>query len=299
MTKNQIEYLKLRETQRSNLSNEQERARANRAAEQHNALYLGETKRANLERERQGVETLKEQQRYHDQTYFLGANQLAETERSNRAREVLTEAQLHETQRANLAREDEERRSNLAREMETSRANYARENLQLGSLEETIRSNRRKEDIQSSQLAEAIRFNTLTHDYRVSQLEEQHRANVANEIIGTANQVTNAGYLAERVRSDLAREAETALHNRAMELKDYSTRVTLSPNYVSTPALPSGSTDSGGKHEPMWFDAYAATGNGYRGFKYYKVGVDSNGKQITKEVSRQEYEAFKSASNKW
>lgn len=91
MTKNQIEYAKLRETIRNNTAQEGLTRKRDEAAR------------------------------------VLGINTLAESSRHNQAVEVLDTAKLGETKRSNLAREAETQRSNVAKETETNRANVARE----------------------------------------------------------------------------------------------------------------------------------------------------------------------------
>lgn len=113
MTRNQIEYLKLRETQRSNQTQEEltrqrdqttrelgfanlaEAQRHNLAGEQHNINVLGETKRHNVATEQQQVAQLQ-------YNYAV----LGETQRHNQATESAQERQLIELNRHNLATEN-------------------------------------------------------------------------------------------------------------------------------------------------------------------------------------------------
>lgn len=97
MTHNQIEYWKLRETQRSNRVNEGETKRHNIAGE-------AETNRSNIAHE------------------VISAGTLAENTRHNKASE-------NENFRHNAATENETTRSNRAREYETWRSNVVREEL--------------------------------------------------------------------------------------------------------------------------------------------------------------------------
>lgn len=127
--------------------------------------------------------------------------------RSNRAGEDLTRRRDEETKRANLAsesmtahRDAETARANQAREQETNRSNLANE------LEKN-RSNRAQE-------SENFRANSARE-------AETHRSNLAIELLrnrelhetATHNRNTEA----EINRSNLARELETAYHNRATE----------------------------------------------------------------------------------
>lgn len=130
MTRNQIEYSKLKETQRAN------RMQEGLTRTRDTNSYLLGTREAN------------ERERHNRATERVSLDSLAETQRANRAQEALRQAEtdvkrgelevhrrtLDETARANLAREgiqrmnlDETRRSNLAKEGETERANRARE----------------------------------------------------------------------------------------------------------------------------------------------------------------------------
>lgn len=227
MTRNQIEYLKHIESQRSN-----------RAVE-------AETNRANLEREAQGRTQLGETQRHNLATERTQLAQVIELGRHNQAQEALGQAQLQETRRSNTVREQQTAQQiqlGRAQLNETTRANRARESIQLGSLQEQVRANQAAEsEIKRANLAREA------ETARANQAREQetHRSNVVNEGVQIGLAATRAGELAERVRSDLARETETALHNRAMELKDMSPRITY--NAGNTPVsvtVPTGTNNT-------------------------------------------------------
>lgn len=163
MTKNQIEYLKLRESQRANLAQEDltrlrdqrsyainlgtlaESQRHNVATEQqarasldetsrHNLAGEQELKRHNIAGEQYNERALQEQSRHNAAQESIGRSQVGATYASI----ALGYQQLGETQRANLAREAETNRSNVARETEMNRSNVARE-------EETHRHNTQDE----------------------------------------------------------------------------------------------------------------------------------------------------------
>lgn len=216
MTKNQIEYAKLLETNRANLAQEELTRKRDTGQLELGHLNLGETRRSNMARE---VETaqhnratesldsskLGETSRHNAQQEALEAMKLSENSRHNRAQEVVAlqeadtrRAGVDETRRSNLAKEAETQRSNLAREIETQRSNVARET-------------------------------------------ETNRSNTAQEALGIAAGVTAAARLAEDVRQHLAREGETARHNMAMEIRPVPNayvNVTNSQNanpYVNTP----------------------------------------------------------------
>lgn len=134
MTKNQIEYAKLRETQRANLASEELTRKRDTAAR---AL---------------GIDTLTESVRHNRAGEEQARLVLGETQRSNLAKEG-------ETQRSNLAKESETMRSNLAKEAETHRASVVKE-------EETERHNKAAEAIdigsaatRAAQVAETVRHN--------------------------------------------------------------------------------------------------------------------------------------------
>nr|AVX53350.1 putative ORF1 [Marmot picobirnavirus] len=96
MTRNQIEYAKLRETQRANAANE------------------------SLTRTRDST------------ARDIGLRTLAETSRHNRAAESLDTRKVVETERSNAAKEAETNRSNIAREVETHRHQAATEAIDIG-----------------------------------------------------------------------------------------------------------------------------------------------------------------------
>lgn len=260
MTRNQIEYLKYKESQRSNLRQEEltaardttarelgfgtlaETTRHNRASEAHNTQVLGETQRHNLAQEFHNSRVLGEQIRSNFAREELQRVANAEVTRSNMAREAetsrhnqevesqgrvqlrLSEQSLGETRRSNLAREQETYRSNIARESETHRANIASEA-------------HRAQQIQLGydQLAETQKYHQKSISLGYSQLSESARANRVNEGIRMGelaerrrSNVANEALIKARdkmnfeetVRSNLAREEENRRHNTAVELID-------------------------------------------------------------------------------
>lgn len=82
MTKNQIEYYKYKESQRSNKANETETNRANLAKE-------FENRRSNMAKEQQAINELSETTRSHKANESQAINALAETSRHNHAQEAL------------------------------------------------------------------------------------------------------------------------------------------------------------------------------------------------------------------
>lgn len=182
MTKNQIEYLKVREQQRANVANE------------------------DLTRQR---DTLAHQR---------GLIELRESGRHNRATEGLTGAQL-DIQRGSL---DETSRHNRTTEgqqqaqlVELNRHNLASEALQRGQLSETSRHNVAVE-------GETVRHNQASESATLIDLQEKNRHNVATETESKrhniASEITDAGRLAVSEQQAL----ETNRHNLVMETKDYA-----------------------------------------------------------------------------
>lgn len=260
MTKNQIEYLKYKESQRSNMRQEEltaardstarelgfgtlaETTRHNQAVETHNTKVLGETQRHNVAQEFHNSRVLGEQIRSNMAREMLQQDANTETKRSNLAREAentrhnkevesqgrvqlkLSEQSLAETRRSNIARENETFRANVARETETHRANVASE------------ANRAQQlQLGYDQLAETQKYHRDSVSLGYSQLAESTRANRANESIRMGelaerqrSNVANEALIKARdkmnfeetVRANLAREEENRRHNTAVELID-------------------------------------------------------------------------------
>lgn len=262
MTRNQIEYLKFKESQRSNMRQEELTAARDSTARELGFGTLAETTRHNQASEAHNTRVLGETQRHNVAQEFHNAQVLGEQIRSNVAREALQRAANEETARSNLAREressrhnqelesqgrvqlrlteqnlNENRRSNLAREAETHRSNLAREN-------ETHRANvtseaNRAQQIQLGydQLNQTRKYQQASIALGYSQLAESARANRESERIRlgelTERQRSNVANEAlvkardkmnfeEQVRSNLAREEENRRHNQAVELIDAS-----------------------------------------------------------------------------
>lgn len=246
MTKNQIEYAKALETRRANLSQEELTRKRDTAAREAMLVQLGETERHNRAQEGFQYASLDETRRHNVSSEALEAKRvsldtakLAETSRHNRATESVASGTLSETKRSNRAREGETFRSNLAREYETARSNFARER-------ETNRSNLAREQ--------------ETNRANVAREKETKRHNIVSE-------ATDAGSLAERVRHDIA-----------MEGKDFSTKVSLSPSQVVT--NPKVNTPSPNYSLPKLVDLNP--------FKY--IGKDSTNNKSSEPYGRRETE---------
>lgn len=243
MTRNQIEYLKHKETQRSNLRQEELTAARDATARELGFSTLAETQRHNIAGEEHNVHVLGEQQRHNIATEQHNVAILGETQRHNLAQEEVAQGSLDESRRSNLEREQIERdkvqvslgqlalsrlgyeenvRSNLARESETHRANVASEALRQSQIDlgysqlaETSKYHAQSISLGYGQLAETRRTNSAREAISLGELQERQRANVANEALIKARDKMN---FEETVRSNLAREEETRRHNTEEEL---------------------------------------------------------------------------------
>lgn len=236
MTRNQIEYWKLKESERANKANE---AHA-RNVLTYNYAVLAETTRANKEREKELYRSNTAQEQIqrtkNDRDWILSLRSQAEYERANKAREDLQSRQLQETVRANKASElirvanntiqamnaatsrmqvQEQVRNHLAQEglqtrqiSEQARANRASEQLGLLNLQETTRRNQASEANQrfanlTTRLNAQMQYN-LGRD----QLAETRRSHIAGETLeSTKIAVTHSG----NVLNSLSRLAPTLL----------------------------------------------------------------------------------------
>lgn len=207
MTKNQIEYLKLRETQRNNAEvNELTRSRIGNDFAV-STMSLGETQRHNKAQE------------------LNAANQTLENVRHNINSELLTELGVHETERANRAREAETKRSNQAQEsltttsLQQSKAyqsaqvglGYSQVGLGYSQLSEASRANKANEAIKQQQNQEVNRAN-------VARETEQHRANVASEQNTARRNAISTDELAEKVRHNQRQEVSMFIDTGANAL---------------------------------------------------------------------------------
>lgn len=248
MTRNQIEYSKLKETQRANLQQE-----ALTRQRDLNTYMLGsrnatETERANRERERQGLISL------------------GESERANRAREALQQLTLDETRRANLEKESQGRlglqiqgrqldlqsRDVETRERqlsETERANRERESLSRSQLSETVRHDIQQENINRqginanyavgmSGIAQRERESLRNYEVSLGNLsetishnEETERVSRIQANVARLGRVVDVLKLNEQKRSDIARETET---ERANRMKEYLGQQEVNLKYVNT-----------------------------------------------------------------
>lgn len=225
-------------------------------------------------------------------------------------RYIMTKNQIEynkvlETRRSNYAQEDlTRRRDQAARDAklielgEASRHNQALEGLQGRSLDETSRHNRESERNQREVVSESRRHNLAservnlmgvqestrhnraaereTNRSNLAHEEETKRSNQAREDETKRSNLVDEGISAGRLAMDaITREqqiAETKRHNMAMELKDYSTKVSLTPTQTVTTVPNSSSVveldnttepKKGNRHFP---DPWPRTGRGFTTF---------------------------------
>lgn len=183
MTKNQIEYAKLLELQRSNQAQE--------------AL----TQARDLETQRHNVVA-----------ESVSLDQVRETSRANRALEGYRAQQV--TLQGQL--QEETKRHNIASEVEVHRSNVAGEQLRSQELSETARSHRAQEGIGVMQVEQRREQAAQQYQSTLLQLGETKRHNIETESeISRSHTATEA----ETKRSNQAREAETTRHNEAAEME--------------------------------------------------------------------------------
>lgn len=149
MTRNQIEYNKLLETQRANKANETLTDLRDRAAREARVVELRELGRHNLATEQETV-------RHNVAGEEVASRQASELERHQRQTESLQHAINLETNRANLAREQqardtlaESRRHSLV----TEQQGYQTIDLRGQELAESIRHSKAQESISRTQAA--------------------------------------------------------------------------------------------------------------------------------------------------
>lgn len=230
MTRNQIEYLKLKESMRSN--QEQERLTASRDAANVALGYanLSETSRANRAKESESALSRLESQRANlaNEAIRARSNEIAAGELSERQRHQI--AVELETARANLARESETSRANRAMEYETNRSNKARESettrSNLAREEENHRANLANEWLksESNRISESVGLGNINLGY--SKLAEETAHNQATESYNlnrlNVEARQKASELAETKRSNLAKEGETERSHRKSEQQNYA-----------------------------------------------------------------------------
>lgn len=209
MTRNQIEYWRLQETERSNRVNEQH----NRNVLAYNYQVLAETRRSNLAREaetrRSNIAREKQNLLDSNRNFELQKRSQEETQRHNRAVEQLNAQAQLETTRSNKAREQLQAQANAIQASsmtlksnelnETVRRNKANEQLEMSRQVEQRRSDKQNELLNQLRLGEIRRSNLATE-------AEKRRSNMATERINFGNLEVRRSELSERTRSNLANE---------------------------------------------------------------------------------------------
>jgi len=202
MTKNQIDYASLKETERSN-----------RAAEAENF-------------------------RHNFRTEELGFKNLDESRRHNVATESNQFFQVHEQARHNLAGEQETNRHNLISEEyglkqinETARHNVQQEKLGFATLGESRRHNIANESFNLQNLSEAHRHNLaselnqryatdVTKSYNEGQLQIRTKEQQEAARHNLASEITEASRVAGQVGRWTAQSIEEVRHHQADEMND-------------------------------------------------------------------------------
>lgn len=221
ITKNQIAYLQVKESMRSNKASEantrernandaqyqraqinlgwkqaEEAERANRAREAQQDKIIEETGRHNLATEYQSRAVLGETAKHNRAMEGYQAMQIEESRRHNLIGEQLQNlglqynyAALGETKRANLARESENYRSHVAQELETTRANQAREQEAILSRIEQSRHNQATE-------AQTAWYNQTQAQLKETELARKYPFWTALDTIanGLVSYMRNEGY---------------------------------------------------------------------------------------------------------
>lgn len=196
MTKNQIEYNKLLETQRMNSASvalKQQELGQDFVAKQ---LSLQEAQRHNLASESVSLLSAQESQRH------------------NLASEQVSLDSLQEQHRANVAKETEQTRSNRAQEALSSRSLDQSKQYQTAS----VGLGYSQVGLGYSQLAETQRSNIASEGIRMYSNLEQSRSNKAREAETTRHNVVSEAI--SRYGNSLAsqRQAEQTRHNKVSEV---------------------------------------------------------------------------------
>lgn len=189
MTRNQVEYAKIRETQRSNLEQENlQRAKIQTDAKLGFA-NLAEASRHNLATEQAQVRSLDETARHNLATEGVAREQLLEQQRSNLVREGLSAEQQSEAKRHNVAVESETHRSNLESEQLKKQSvqvtdwyNHQQVALRQAELAQTAWNQRQAVALRQAELTEESKHNriaeaeTSLHNRNIEQFQLQSLA---------------------------------------------------------------------------------------------------------------------------
>lgn len=218
MTRNQIAYWELHETNRANKARETETNRNNVAVET-------ETNRANLERERMNrVQS--------NRNYEVALRSLFEQRRATKVKEDQSQQQINETirhdrQTESVAKQqaDVSVRNVTVQEKaqaETRRANMQQEALNQRKQDEVERLNKTAQRLDAYRLNEVQRNNKFNNLMQFKTISETERSNRSNESIKRINNNINMRKLSEEVRHNKALEFETARHDLSQEAQGYA-----------------------------------------------------------------------------
>lgn len=224
MTKNQIEYLKALETERSNRANEAQTALRDSQNYEvaKDQLVLGrqqlkETHRSNLAKE--------------SETYRSNVAKERETHRSNYAQELLGYSQQRETNRSNLARERETQRSNLAQEQLKRQANLtAQYSASIQASKVVLDAMLRQRELAENERANLARESENVRSHREQENIDWARVNIyGGELAVKQGQLAQQQYsnylAAQRLDEDIRHNRETERETFARDMQTYWTNV--------------------------------------------------------------------------
>lgn len=199
MTRNQIEYLKHRETRRNNQEVERLTSLRDTRANAVALASLDETAKHNRAVE---SETIRHNTAQEGVNYLISA----ESQRHNLAAESIAATTAIEQERSNRERERENYRSHVASETEARRHNQAVEQYNANVLNETsqyhansISLGYANTQLGYSNLSEATRHNTALE-------QESQRHNQASEVLEASKQLITSDYNSSRIALDTERQ---------------------------------------------------------------------------------------------
>lgn len=183
MTRNQIEYWRNKETERSNAQREREERRSNYAREAETQRHNVEMEKLQRRANRTNLQSVKNQ-------YALGTSQLSETQRANLNNERMRELDILLQQRSRMMSVANSRQGNLLRQQELQ--------AQIARNEQTYRTNLANIGVSRDryQAEMGLGYKRAYQDYILGsrsrdiqerQLSEQMRSNRANERIRLAS----------------------------------------------------------------------------------------------------------------
>lgn len=239
MTRNQIDYQKLVEGQRSNLAQEEltrmRDLRNYRIAQE----TLAENTRHNRVYEDIQASSLDESIRHNRAVEVRELAALTETSQHNRASESIEFSNAAERQRANLALENETRYAHRVGESETRRfhdQSLALSQRQLDELREyhsgSLGVQSRNIDLGYADLSERQRANLASEQIRSSVNEEAVRHNITLESLQQQDVYTRERSQANQRRHDIAVESETKRANQVREAQGWTDTIVSGANTI-------------------------------------------------------------------